>query len=409
MCKAGQFNMSERQIIGHHLDRPSTSALTYGRANCVGPLGKVAVMLAKIQDGSFRPDASAARLIEQQLHQEEVASDELERKLHGEPCTLEDSASDDLGHDDADQAAVDAVPSAERRMVLAPSPSQYLVHLSSGMLHAIASGSERFRDGGDAQTWSVDKLLECLMSVDSQAAFRAEAIRLGVSEAHADLLINKGSRNHPPPALTSSYQPGASDEKPFVDALVAKLGEEAKESLPAFRHLFYTSHTLAVQELKDKLEPREEAKRLSMADRVDRLERLRKSLIGITIDTWTLWVLVAQETRGKVLTSGTPLPIDAAVDAFKDAPDDKLEPREEAKRLSMADRVDRLERLRKSLIGITIDTWLEPSHALVDKAVGFAEEQCLGPLDLSKCTSREAEMRSEKRDPETFRLEKLNI
>ena len=177
-----------------------------------------------------------------------------------------------------------------------------------------------------------------LMSVDSQAAFRAEAIRLGVSEAHADLLINKGIRNHSLFAFISSYQPGASDEKPFVDALVAKLGEEAKESLPAFRHLFYTSHTLAVQELKDKLEPREEAKRLSMADRVDRLERLRKSLIGITIDTW-----------------------------------------------------------------------LEPSHALVDKAVGFAEEQCLGPLELSKCTSREAEMRSEKRDPETFRLEKLNI
>ena len=113
------------------------------------------------------------------------------------------------------------------------------------------------------------------MSVDSQAAFRAEAIRLGVSEAHADLLINKGIRNHSLFAFISSYQPGASDEKPFVDALVAKLGEEAKESLPAFRHLFYTSHTLAVQELKDKLEPREEAKRLSMADRVDRLERLR--------------------------------------------------------------------------------------------------------------------------------------
>ena len=107
-----------------------------------------------------------------------------------------------------------------------------------------------------------------LMSVDSQAAFRAEAIRLGVSEAHADLLINKGIRNHSLFAFISSYQPGASDEKPFVDALVAKLGEEAKESLPAFRHLFYTSHTLAVQELKDKLEPREEAKRLSMADRV---------------------------------------------------------------------------------------------------------------------------------------------
>ena len=42
---------------------------------------------------------------------------------------------------------VDAVPSAERRMVLAPNPSQYLVHLSSGTLRAIASGSERFRCG----------------------------------------------------------------------------------------------------------------------------------------------------------------------------------------------------------------------------------------------------------------------
>ena len=170
------------------------------------------------------------------------------------------------------------------------------------------------------------------------AAFRAEAIRLGVSEAHVDSLIAKGIRSFSLFAFISSYQPGAADEKPFVDALVAKLGEEARECLPSFRHLFYTSHTLAVQELKDKFEPREEAKRLSMADRVDRLERLRKSLPGMTIDTW-----------------------------------------------------------------------LEPSHALVDKAVSFAEEQCLGPLELSKCTSREVEMRSEKRDPVTFKLEQLNI
>ena len=176
------------------------------------------------------------------------------------------------------------------------------------------------------------------MSVDSQAAFRAEAVRLGASEAHVDSLISKGIRSFSLFAFISSYQPGATDEKPFVDALVAKLGEEARECLPAFRHLFYTSHTLAVQELKDKFEPREEAKRLSMADRVDRLDRLRKSLPGMTIDTW-----------------------------------------------------------------------LEPSHALVDKAVSFAEEQCLGPLELSKCTSREAEMRSEKRDPVTFKLEQLNI
>ena len=84
---------------------------------------------------------------------------------------------------------------------------------------------------------------------------------------------------------------------------------------------------------------------------------------------------------------------------------DRYEPCEEAKHLSMADRVDRLDKVRKSLPGLTIDSWLEPSHSLVDKAVSFAEEQCLGPLELSMCTSRESEMRSEKRDPIAFKIE----
>ena len=71
----------------------------------------------------------------------------------------------------------------------------------------------------------------------------------------------------------------------------------------------------------------------------------------------------------------------------------------------MADRVDRLNRLHKSLPGLTLDSWLEPSHALVDRAVAFAEEQCLGPLELSKCTSRESELRSQKRDQVAFKIE----
>ena len=35
LAKAGNFLMSERQIMGHHLDRPSTSALTYGPQNFI--------------------------------------------------------------------------------------------------------------------------------------------------------------------------------------------------------------------------------------------------------------------------------------------------------------------------------------------------------------------------------------
>ena len=147
LCKSGQFSLVERQIVGHHLDRPSTSALTYGRANFVGPMVKISAMLGKMHDGSFRPDASAADLIAQQLVQEELASDELERKLHGDPQACEDSASDDVGHDEADDAVVEAVPAAERRMIAAPDPDSFLVHLASGTLHALSSAPDRFRCG----------------------------------------------------------------------------------------------------------------------------------------------------------------------------------------------------------------------------------------------------------------------
>ena len=59
-----------------------------------------------------------------------------------------------------------------------------------------------------------------------------------------------------------------------------------------------------------------------------------------------------------------------------------------AQHFSMPKQVDRLDRVGKSLPGLTIDTGLEPPRSLVEKAISFAEEQCLGPLELSKCTSR---------------------
>ena len=103
-AKAGDFNLSERQILGHHLDRPSVSALTYGRANFIGPLKKMAKVLERIADGSFRPDDSAALLVAQQLAMEELESDKAEAAAHGEPQEADDSASEDLGQDEANEA-----------------------------------------------------------------------------------------------------------------------------------------------------------------------------------------------------------------------------------------------------------------------------------------------------------------
>ena len=40
-CKDGSFDMSERMILGHLLDKPSAAALCYGRADFAGPLRQV--------------------------------------------------------------------------------------------------------------------------------------------------------------------------------------------------------------------------------------------------------------------------------------------------------------------------------------------------------------------------------
>ena len=47
------------------------------------------------------------------------------------------------------------------------------------------------------------------------------------------------------------------------------------------------------------------------------------------------------------------------------------------RKLLMPERVERLERAKKSLVGITIDSQLEPAHRLVDAAVQQAEDSTL--------------------------------
>ena len=47
--------------------------------------------------------------------------------------------------------------------------------------------------------------------------------------------------------------------------------------MPALRRLFWESHTLAVQDLRDRFESRaaQEPRKLSMPDRIDRLRKLK--------------------------------------------------------------------------------------------------------------------------------------
>ena len=59
-----------------------------------------------------------------------------------------------------------------------------------------------------------------------------------------------------------------------------------QDILPVYRRLFYESHTLAIQDLRTRLESRDsqEPRKLAMPERMDRLGRLKAALAGITMD-----------------------------------------------------------------------------------------------------------------------------
>ena len=68
----------------------------------------------------------------------------------------------------------------------------------------------------------------------------------------------------------------------------------------------------------------------------------------------------------------------------------------EVKILPLAEKVQRLEDLRRRFPGVMLSPSLEPSHTLIDKAVHQAEENCVRLIELVNCTSREQEIKSEK-------------
>ena len=149
LAKSGKFDLSERQIMGHHLDRPSVSALTYGRQNFIPVLTKVAVVLGRIKDKTFLPDAQASRLVRDALLQmeEESASYEeilgVAHKVH-DVDDSDVSASDVSDQEDVEIDIARIVPDTERRVEPVYHPEQYEQHRLSGIRHLIADADKFF-------------------------------------------------------------------------------------------------------------------------------------------------------------------------------------------------------------------------------------------------------------------------
>ncbi len=135
LAKAGGFSLSERQIMGHHLDRPSTSALTYGRQNFIPILGKVAIMLKKIRSRAFNPDAQASRIVSAAMAAMEQESLNYQEQMGvSASCSdADESASDVEDQEDLEIAVGQIVPPDERRLVQLENSDQFEQHRLSGI------------------------------------------------------------------------------------------------------------------------------------------------------------------------------------------------------------------------------------------------------------------------------------
>ena len=126
--------------------------------------------------------------------------------------------------------------------------------------------------------------------MDSEAAFKERAAAIGVPTAGINKLQTKGVATFGAFAFLSSFQPGRVDETPFVRALACTLDvrevDIATAQLVAYRRLYYESHTLALGDLRSRMERKEDdtPRRLPMAERAERLASVKTGLSGLTID-----------------------------------------------------------------------------------------------------------------------------
>ena len=174
------------------------------------------------------------------------------------------------------------------------------------------------------------------MATESNAAFKSRAIDLEMSEPRFQLLVDAGVKNFGQFAFICQYQPGSSDETPLIKVL----GE------------IYTARVAGGE--------------LSVGERA--------ILRRLYFESHTTAV---QEMRIRL----------------------ERQPDDTPKSLPMAERIERLNAFKQSHAHLVLDYASEPSHKLVDLVCQQAESQVVCYIELSMCTSREAEITHRKKEP----------
>ena len=125
-------------------------------------------------------------------------------------------------------------------------------------------------------------------TADSEAYFDQRMATLGVPMPVQTDMRARGWTSMGSFAFSSPFQPGQSDEGPFVQGvLVPLLGVNwgVDVATPRVRRLYFEAHTISVQDLRRRVESREDDQpvKLPIEERAARLHRLRDRFPGTVI------------------------------------------------------------------------------------------------------------------------------
>ena len=125
-----------------------------------------------------------------------------------------------------------------------------------------------------------------MASVDSEAVFTALLVKLGLSDYLLKFHEN-GWTSHGAFAFAANYRPGAPDDGPLRDEVVAKLtGDRTHPILASIRRLHFESWQQYSQEAKRAVERKHDAapREMPAPERKARLDNLREALPSTTIE-----------------------------------------------------------------------------------------------------------------------------
>ncbi|CAE7877928.1 unnamed protein product [Symbiodinium microadriaticum] len=277
----------------------SVSALTYGRANFVEPLRKLHQLLLEVEQGRFVPDAKPSALITAELEQLDEKTEEFERLMGGDAPLDADSASevDDAG--DAEEQAEEVVPRHERRREVLRDQGKFLCHAISGCLH-VKTDQLKFLCGrifeivmrAEEQCFTPIPLSACTSRESEMRADKKDPVALRIE---GTIRITKTAALPHADTSTELHVRACMQRR----ALAMQLASVATFSVldswitKLFAHMMKPTLT--------NMKP--------------------PSLHQLLDADKTLWMLVAQNTRGEMLTAGPVLPIDHAIKTRQDCPD----------------------------------------------------------------------------------------